>query len=157
MTGLRQTIEKLVENHLPEPSHFLVEVKIEDKAGKIHLLVLIDADQGITIEACAKMSRAMSEELEANEMLGEAYILEVSSPGLEYPLSSQRQYLKNMGRDLKVYLLSGTDVIGKLLEVDSAQVKLLVKKKEKGKKATEEVCSITFAEIKKSIVQVSFK
>lgn len=157
MTGLRQTIEKLVENHLPEPSHFLVEVKIEDKAGKIHLLVLIDADQGITIEACAKMSRAMSEELEANEMLGEAYILEVSSPGLDYPLSSQRQYLKNMGRELKVYLLSGTDVIGKLLEVDSSQVKLLVKKKEKGKKATEEECSIPFAEIKKSIVQVSFK
>lgn len=157
MTGLRQTIEKLVENHLPDPSHFVVEVKVEDKAGKTLVLVLIDADQGVTIDACAKVSRAISEELETNEMLGDAFILEVSSPGLDYPLSSQRQYLKNIGRELKVFQVSGTDITGKLLEADHGQVKLLVKKKEKGKKATEEEVLIPFAEIKKSIVQVSFK
>jgi ribosome maturation factor RimP len=78
MTGLRQTIEKLVENHLPDPSHFVVEVKVDDKAGKTLVLVLIDADQGVTIDACAKVSRAISEELETNEMLGDAFILEVS-------------------------------------------------------------------------------
>ncbi|RIW16173.1 ribosome maturation factor RimP [Algoriphagus lacus] len=157
MTGLRQTIEKLVEKHLPDESHFVVEVKVEDKAGKTHVLILIDADQGVTIEACAKVSRAISEELETNELLGEAYVLEVSSPGLDYPLSSQRQYQKNIGRELKVMLNSGTDVSGKLLEADSERVKLLVKKKEKGKKATEEEITLPVMEIKKSIVQVSFK
>ena len=157
MTQLRQAIEELVEKHLPDESHFVVEVKVEEKAGKPHLLILIDADQGITIEACAKVSRAVSEELEAKEMFGDAYILEVSSPGLDYPLSSRRQYQKNIGRELKVMLASGTDVSGKLLEVDSEKVRLLVKKKEKGKKASEEEVILPLAEIKKSIVQVSFK
>ncbi|OOG69268.1 ribosome maturation factor RimP [Algoriphagus sp. A40] len=157
MTELRQAIEELVEKHLPNDSHFVVEVKLEEKAGKTRVLILIDADQGITIEACAKVSRAVSEELEAKEMIGEAYVLEVSSPGLDFPLSSRRQYQKNIGRELKLTLASGTDVLGKLLEMDSEGVKLLVKKKEKGKKATEEELLVPFAEIKKSIVQVSFK
>jgi ribosome maturation factor RimP len=157
MTELRQAIEELVEKHLPDESHFVVEVKIEEKAGTTKLLILIDADQGVTIRACSKVSRAVSEELEAKEMIGEAYVIEVSSPGLDFPLSSKRQYEKNIGRDLKLTLASGTDVVGKLVEVDSEQVKLLVKKKEKGKKATEEEIHFPFSEIKKSIVQVSFK
>lgn len=157
MTELRQAIEELVEKHLPDESHFVVEVKLEEKAGKTRVLILIDADQGINIAACAKVSRAVSEELEAKEMFGEAYVLEVSSPGLDFPLSSRRQYEKNIGRELKLTLTTGTDLSGKLLEMDSEKVKLLVKKKEKGKKATEEELFVPLAEIKKSIVQVSFK
>lgn len=157
MTELRQAIEELVEKHLPDDSHFVVEVKLEEKLGKTRVLILIDSDEGVTIQACAKVSRAVSEELEAKEMVGEAYVLEVSSPGLDFPLGSKRQYQKNIGRELKLTLASGSDVSGKLLEVDSEKVKLLVKKKEKGKKATEEEVLFPFAEIKKSIVQVSFK
>lgn len=143
--------------HLPDDSHFLVEVKMEEKAGKIRLLILIDADQGVTIDSCAMVSRAVSEELEANEIIDQAYLLEVSSPGLDYPLSSVRQYQKNIGRELKILLESGAELIGKLLEVQEDSLKLLVKKKEKGKKATEEELLLPIKEIKKSIVQVSFK
>ncbi|GAA0877660.1 ribosome maturation factor RimP [Algoriphagus jejuensis] len=157
MTELRQAIEELVEKHLPDESHFVVEVKMEEKAGKTTLLILIDADQGVTIRACSKVSRAVSEELEAKEMIGDAYVIEVSSPGVDFPLSSRRQYQKNIGRELKLTLDSGPDVTGKLVEIDSENVTLLVKKKEKGKKATEEEVLFPFAEIKKSIVQVSFK
>lgn len=157
MTELKQTIGKLVEKHLPDESHFLVEVKVEEIAGKTKVLILIDADQGVTIQACAKVSRQVSEEVEANEIIGEAYVLEVSSPGIDFPLNSKRQYQKNIGRELKLTLTSGTDVLGKFLEMDEERVKLLVKKKEKGKKATEEEVFVPFAEIKKSIVQVSFK
>lgn len=157
MIELKQAIGKLVEKHLPDDSHFLVELKVEEIAGKTKVLILIDADQGVTIQVCAKVSRLVSEELETNEMIGEAYVLEVSSPGVDFPLSSKRQYQKNIGRELKLTLTTGTDVLGKFLEMDGEQIKLLVKKKEKGKKATEEELMIPFAEIKKSIVQVSFK
>ncbi|MFN3999108.1 ribosome maturation factor RimP [Algoriphagus sp.] len=157
MTELRKAIGELVAKHLPDASHFVVEVKLEEIAGKTKVLILIDADQGITIQACAKVSRLVSEELEANEMIGDAYILEVSSPGVDFPLSSFRQYQKNIGRELKVTLTSGIEVQGKLLELDEEKVKLLVKKKEKGKKAFEEEQLVPFSEIKKSIVQVSFK
>ncbi len=157
MSELSKVIGELVEKHLPDESHFLVEVKMEAIASKTKILILIDADQGVTIQACAKVSRKVSEELEANEMIGDAYVLEVSSPGVDFPLSSMRQYQKNIGRELKLTLITSTEVSGKLLELDDEKIKLLVKKKEKGKKATEEELFIPFAEIKKSIVQVSFK
>lgn len=130
---------------------------MEEKAGKTRLLILIDSDQGITIETCALVSRKVSEELETQDLIGDAYILEVSSPGLDYPLNTVRQYQKNLGRELKLTLSSGSELQGKLLEVAEDSIKLLIKRKEKGKKATEEEVLVLFADIKKSIVQVSFK
>ncbi|WP_439487772.1 ribosome maturation factor RimP [Algoriphagus sp.] len=158
MTELKQVIEEIVEKHLPDENHFVVEVKMSEKSGKKLLNILLDADEGVTIQACAKLSRAVSEELEAKEMMPEAYVLEVSSPGVDYPLSSRRQFQKNIGRELKVSLASGEEIVGRLLEVTETGVSLLVKrKKEKGKKATEEEISLPFEEMKKTIVQVSFK
>ncbi len=157
MSDLKQVIEEIVEKHLPDEGHFIVEVKMGEKSGKKILSILIDADQGVTIQVCGKVSRAVSDELEAKEIMPDAYVLEVSSPGVDYPLSSKRQYLKNIGRELKVSLTSGEDVTGKLLEVGDTQIKLMVSKKEKGRKATIEEVELPYEEMKKSIVQVSFK
>ena len=157
MSELKHTIEEIVEKHLPDENHFIVEVKMAEKSGKTLLNLLIDSDQGVTIETCARMSRLVSEELELKEFMPEAYTIEVSSPGLDYPLSSKRQYSKNIGRDLKVNFSADKEVVGKLLEVDDDGIKMLVKRKEKGKKATEEELAIPFEEVKKSVVQVSFK
>jgi ribosome maturation factor RimP len=156
MSDLKHVIVDLVEKHLPDAEHFIVEVKIERVAEKTKVLVLVDADQGMTIAACAKLSRALSGELETSELLEEAYTLEVSSPGLDYPLTEKRQYLKNQGRSLKVYLHTGEEILGKLNEVEELGIKLGVTKKEKGKKSVEEERIVSFTEIKKSIVQVSF-
>ncbi len=156
MSDLKHVILDLVEKHLPDEEHFFVEVKIDRVADKTKILILVDADQGMTIAACASLSRALSGELETNELLEEAYTLEVSSPGLDYPLTEKRQYQKNIGRTLKVFLLSGEEVSGKLKEVEEQGIKLVVTKKEKGKKSVEEEHSFSFKELKKSIVQVSF-
>ena len=156
MSDLKHVILDLVQKHLPDEEHFIVEVKIDRVADKTKILILVDADQGMTIAACASLSRALSGELETNELLEEAYTLEVSSPGLDYPLTEKRQYLKNIGRTLKVFLLTGEEVSGKLKEVEEQGIKLVVTKKEKGKKSVEEEHSFAFNELKKSIVQVSF-
>ena len=156
MSDLKHVILELVQKHLPDEEHFVVEVKIDRVADKTKILILVDADQGMTIAACASLSRALSGELETNEQLDEAYILEVSSPGLDYPLTEKRQYQKNTGRSLKVYLVSGEEIIGKLKDVGEQGIKVVVTKKEKGKKSVEEEQIISFNEIKKSIVQVSF-
>jgi ribosome maturation factor RimP len=156
MSDLKHKMQDLVEKHLPDEEHFIVEVKIDRVADKTKILILVDADQGMTIAACASLSRALSGELETNELLEEAYTLEVSSPGLDYPLTEKRQYQKNIGRTLKVFLHSGEEVSGKLKEVEEQGIKLVVTKKEKGKKSVEEEHSYSFNELKKSIVQVSF-
>ncbi|WP_106132662.1 ribosome maturation factor RimP [Mongoliibacter ruber] len=153
----KQVIEEIVEKHLPDESHFVVEVQIIDKGAKSQVKILIDADAGLNIDTCAIVSRQVAEEIEAKELLDEAYILEVSSPGLDFPLSSRRQYEKNIGRKIKVSLEDGKDIEGELLAVEATAIQLKIKVKGKGKKATEETFSIAFDQIKKSIVLVSFK
>ena len=155
--SLRNTIEEIVEKHLPDEEHFVVEVQLVENASKPQLKILIDADRGVSIDTCAFISRQVGEEIEAKELLADAYVLEVSSPGVDYPLSSKRQYLKNVGRKLKVTLTDGMETEGELLSVGPSEIKLKVVKKEKGKKATEEEVEFTLEEIKKSIVLVSFK
>lgn len=155
--SLKQTIEEIVAKHLPDDSHFVVNVEITEKGVQRRILILIDADGGLNINTCAIVSRAVGEEIDANELIEEAYVLEVSSPGVDYPLVSRRQYEKNQGRKLKVLLENNTEVEGSLTTVDTSGIVLLVKKKEKGKKATEEELRLAFEQIKKSIVLVSFK
>jgi ribosome maturation factor RimP len=155
--SIRQTIEEIVEKHLPDASHFIVDIMLAEKAQKSHVKILIDADAGLRIDTCAKLSRSVGEEIEAKDILPDAYVLEVSSPGLDYPLSSKRQYAKNIGRRLKVSLSDGKEIEGELLAVGNADIQLNIKKKEKGKKATEEEINLPLDQIKKSIVLVSFK
>ncbi|MBT0810024.1 ribosome maturation factor RimP [Litoribacter ruber] len=155
--SLKQNIEEIVEKHLPDASHFVVDVTVKEASGKQKVIILIDADEGLNIDACAKVSRAVGEELEAKDILEEAYVLEVSSPGLDFPLTSRRQYQKNIGRNIKVTLENGGEQEGELTSVEPLHVVLKTKKKEKGKKAVEEEVQLAFDQIKKSIVLVSFK
>ncbi len=154
---MKQKIEEMVEKHLPDESHFVVDVEVGEKSAQQRIRILIDADGGLNINTCALVSRAVGEEIEATGLLDQAYVLEVSSPGVDYPLLSERQYKKNLGRNLKVTLTDGSEVEGTLATVEESGVALTVKKKEKGKKATEEELMLAFEQIKKSIVLVSFK
>ncbi len=155
--SLKQTIEEIVGKHLPDDSHFIVDILISEGGPKRKISVLIDADGGLKIDTCALVSRAVGEEIEGKELIPEAYVLEVSSPGLDHPLTSRRQYEKNIGRKLKVNLEQGETWEGELLAVGTSAISLKVKQKEKGKKATEKEMEVAFEQIKKSIVLVSFK
>ena len=155
--GLKQAIEEIVEKHLPDESHFVVDVEIGETGAQKRIKILIDADTGLNINTCALVSRAVGEEIEGKELFEEAYILEVSSPGLDYPLISRRQYQKNIGRNLRIILEDGSEAEGMLQAVEPSSITLKVKKKEKGKKATEEELTVALEQIRKSIVLVSFK
>jgi ribosome maturation factor RimP len=154
--SLKQTILDIVEKHLPDENHYVVDVQVIEKGVKPQVKILIDADEGLKIDTCAKVSRKVGNEIEESELLPEAYVLEVSSPGIDYPLGSERQYRKNIGRKIKVTLIDNKEIEGELVEVDSLAIQLEVKTKLKGKKATEEKTSIPWEQIKKSIVLVSF-
>ena len=155
--GLKQEIEEIVEKHLPDESHFVVAVEIAGNGPRQQVRVLIDADKGVNIDTCASVSRAVGEELEAKGLMESAYVLELSSPGLDYPLVSRRQYEKNIGRNLRISLQDSREIEGVLQAVGPSSLILRVKRKEKGKKATEEELTIALEQVRKSIVLVSFK
>lgn len=121
------------------------------------LEVLIDGDHGVSIDDCVDISRYIGHCLEEEDAIAQAYRLEVSSPGVDSPLTSIRQYRKNIGRDVKITLHDGGTKTGSLAEVSDDAVTILEKVKEKGKKAVEHRSEIPFAHIKTTKVLISFK
>lgn len=127
---------------------FIVDVKVKGNSGNQKVLVFVDGDNGISIDACSKISRMVGAEMEEEDFMPGKYTLEVSSPGLDYPLTLHRQYVKNVGRSLVVETLEGTNIEGELLKVGKDEIFL---------KGPAEKRSIKFEEIKQSKVKVSFK
>ncbi|MBY0245363.1 MAG: ribosome assembly cofactor RimP [Sphingobacteriaceae bacterium] len=136
------------------PELFLVDVKM---VSGNKLIIHVDGDEGITIQDCAAISRHVGFHLEEENAIEIAYNLEVSSPGVGEPLKLNRQYVKNIGRNLGLKLNSGVKREGKLLEVNEKEIVIEEQIKEKGKKASIVKANIAFDEIAEAIVLVSFK
>lgn len=153
---LREHISKLAQEFLPDESYYLVEVIIKGSDARKKVLVLIDGDKGVNIDVCASISRQIGHNLEENETIDKAYTLEVSSPGVDHPLLSTRQYLGRVGKRLKVTLTTGDEVKGKLLNATDKTITVL-KETKKGKKVDTEEIELIYNDIEKSFVLISFK
>lgn len=149
-------LRELAESLLESGDHFLVDVTLSAGRSGQKVQVLLDGDEGVSIDDCARLSRALGAQIEESDLFDGAYTLEVSTPGIDFPLNSQRLYRKNIGRTLKVTLLEGKDVKGILREVREDTI-ILTRQTGKGKKAKEEEVEIPLSEVNKSIVQISFK
>jgi ribosome maturation factor RimP len=149
-----EEIRKLAESRLA-PGQFLVDVIVSSKKGPGKVLLLVDADQGMTIDDCAEISRQLSKALDESPLLTDAYMLEVSTPGVDQPLKLKRQYVKNIGRKLRVKL-ADTIREGRLTEVNDERI-VLAEETGTGKKKETVNVEVSFSAIEKAFVLVSFK
>ncbi|TWP30986.1 ribosome assembly cofactor RimP [Apibacter muscae] len=128
---LKDKVESLIEKFLQERTDiFLISCKISAD-NKIE--VIIDGDEGISIQDCLQCSRAIENNLDREE---EDFALSVYSAGVTNPLILPRQYKKNLGRELKVFLEGGKEINGVLEQVKDDKITLTWKEripKEKGK------------------------
>lgn len=147
-------IRKLAEAKL-SPDQFLVDVLISARKGPKKVLIVVDGDNGINIEDCAEISRYVSKALDESGLIDDNYLLEVTSPGVEHPISSRRQYIKNIGRNLKVNAGGGV-IEGKLVAVGDDSI-TLARETGSGKKKEIKTIEILLTTIEKAFVQVSFK
>jgi ribosome maturation factor RimP len=149
-----KTVEGILQPLLTEePGYFLVDIRIKPTNN---IKVFIDGDQGISIEKCVKYNRALYRKLEEMAMFPDGdFSLEVSSPGLDEPLKSLRQYKKNVGRQVELVMQDGSKTEGRLLEVTEDGV---IVEETKGKNKKKEVINHTFLfdNIKTTKIQVVF-
>ena len=121
------------------------------------LIVLVDGDSGIGIADCAAISRHVGFHLEEENVIDTPYNLEVSSPGIDTPLTLTRQYTKNIGRMLSVKMDDGTKREGRLLNATDSEIIIEETIKQKGKKAEIIESSIPVDKITETKVLISFK
>ena len=87
----------------------LVDVEYVREGGSWYLRAYIDKEGGITVDDCEIVSRAFSDRLDENDFIGDAYILEVSSPGLGRPLKKEKDYRRSMGKELEIRTYRAVD------------------------------------------------
>ncbi|MEY3435751.1 MAG: ribosome assembly cofactor RimP [Sphingobacteriales bacterium] len=132
---------------------FVVDVKIKPTNN---VKIFIDGDQGVSIDKCVKINRQLYKRIEEVAIWPEGdFSLEVSSPGIGEPLKLMRQYKKNIGRIVEVVKVDESKLQGKLLSADDETISL---EETKGKNKKKEVIvhTISFDQIKTTIVQVTF-
>ena len=88
----------LVEQHGFE----LVDVEYVKEGSNWYLRAYIDKLGGIAVDDCALISRALGDRLDDEDYIAEAYILEVSSPGLGRPLKKEKDFVRSMGKDVEI-------------------------------------------------------
>jgi len=153
--NLESEIAKIVESIL-EKEYFLVDVQIKQLKEKKRVTILLDGDNGVNIDICAKTSRALGDYIEEMNLIETAYNLEVSSPGVDNPLKLLRQYPQHIGRTLLVNLKDNTNVEGVLTKIEN-NIITIQQTKGKGKKAEILNQDIDFDNIAGSKVLISFK
>jgi ribosome maturation factor RimP len=147
---ITKRIRQLAEEQLTDPAHFVVDVVLSLRRNPKKITVILDGDNGISVEDCAELNRTLSVALDKEDLMEDSYLLEVTSPGLDQPLRLLRQYKKNIGRRVRVKATSFA-AEGILRTVTEQGITL---ETDKGKKQA--AMEIPFAEIEKTIVLVSF-
>lgn len=106
----------------------LLQLTVSTHAGRTHLRAIGDRRQGaLTIEDCVRLSRQIQHLISEKRLLANDYRLEVSSPGLEYPLREEWQFTKNIGRLLKAKVpgeRGPKEISGRLTAVDGEGITL---------------------------------
>ena len=142
-----EIVKNLVLSAISGTAIFIVDVKV-DSANRI--TVEVDQPEGVTIEECVRISRAIESGLDREK---EDFELEVSSPGLTCPFKVMEQYRKNCGRQVDVVKRDGQKINGLLQQADDEGIVLEVKTKireagQKRPKTVMQTVAINFSDIK---------
>ncbi|MCI0411543.1 ribosome maturation factor RimP [bacterium] len=125
MTSLNE-IQEIATRIVESEGIDLVDIEFKPGRNRSLLRIYIDKEGGVTLNDCENVSRQLGAVLDVKDLLKSAYVLEVSSPGLDRPLQTDRDYRRAIGRILKLSLMDEQgkmeSVTGKLLETTEEEV-----------------------------------
>ncbi|WP_197321173.1 ribosome maturation factor RimP [Saccharomonospora sp. NB11] len=120
------------------------------QAGRRKLVkVVVDSDDGVELDQVAEISRAVSQVLDQHEhLIAGAYTLEVTSPGLDRPLTQQRHWRRARSRLVRVTPHDGAAFVGRVGAASEDSVRILV---------DGQIRDLRYADVRKAVVEVEFK
>ncbi|MFH1778057.1 MAG: ribosome maturation factor RimP [Candidatus Omnitrophota bacterium] len=122
-------IKELIENTITGTKIELVDLVFHRESVGLVLRVLVDKPGGITLDECAEINRDLSMELDASSVIDEKYVLEVSSPGLDRDLKTEKDFMRVRGETIKIVtrqpIAKSNVFIGKLYNAKEGKVLIL--------------------------------
>ncbi len=152
-TGLpsqTQVIE-LLDGEFARAGYEIEDVVIDARTRPPRITVIADGDDGLDLDTAATLSRSASALLDGLDTIGDHYVLEVSSPGVDRPLTSAKHFRRARGRKVDVALSDGSTLTGRIGETNEDAVALVVRA---GRDWA--IREIPLGDVVKAVVQVEF-
>ncbi len=146
----KQVIE-LLDGEFARAGYEIEDVLIDTAARPPRITVIADGDEPLDLDSIAVLSRSASEVLDRIDT--PPYVLEVTSPGVDRPLSTEKHYRRARGRKVELTLSDGSQLTGRLGEIRGGSVRLVVRE---GAKANFSIRELPIDGIAKAVVQVEF-
>jgi ribosome maturation factor RimP len=100
--GILERVKALAAPYLEDNAVELVEITYRREGGGMTLRLLVDTPAGIKIDECEGLNKYLSERLDKEDVISEHYVIEVSSPGLDRPIRTDRDFERALGKRLEV-------------------------------------------------------
>jgi ribosome maturation factor RimP len=150
--ALKDQVSELITPALHQAGYFLEDVNIVSPGQHRIVTVIVDGESGLNLDQVTVASKLVSELLDAASFMGETpFTLEVTSPGIDRPLTLPRHFSKNVDRLLKVTKTDGIVVTGRILSNTEDSVTLTVTEKKEVKEVV-----VALADIKRATVEIEF-
>ena len=143
--GKKEDISAAITPALEALGFYLEDVTIISAGRRSMLTVIVDGDTHLSLDQVTSATKAIGEIVESIQSLGETpFTLEVTSPGLDRPLTKVRHWQKNINRLVKVVLLDGSEIKGRIKDVNEVN-------------ATVDEKNISYSDIKRATLEIEFK
>ena len=150
--SLSEKITELVQPAVEKAGFFLEDVHVVSPGKHRIITCIVDGQTPLNLDQVTSVSRDISELLDAASFLDETpFTLEVTSPGVDRPLTLARHWQKNLNRLVKVVKLDGSVINGRITTIEESHVLLIEDIKGKPKEHT-----VLFADIKRATVEIEF-
>jgi ribosome maturation factor RimP len=142
--ALRDQIFELVEPLVSKAGLVLEEVQVQTPGKHRFVTIIVDSETGLNLDQVTDASRLVGEAMDTASFMGDTpYTLEVTSPGVDRPLTAPRHWRKNVDRLVKIIKLDGQICKGRIESATEDAVKL-------------DCCTVAFADVKRATIEVEF-
>lgn len=149
--SLLETIYQVLSPVVDATGFYLEEVQIATPGKRRVVTCVVDGEKSLNLDEVTLISREIAAVLDTAPFMGDTpFTLEVTSPGVDRPLTQPRHWKKNKSRLVRIVMVKGDVIAGRIIDVQDEAVLLLV-----GEKPAEEV-TVFFAEIKRALVEIEF-
>lgn len=150
--ALKDQITELISPALQQAGYFLEDVNLVTPGQHRIVTVIVDGESALNLDQVTVASKLVSELMDEASFMGETpFTLEVTSPGIDRPLTLPRHFAKNVTRLLKVTKTDGIVVTGRITSNTETDVTLAVVEKKESKEVV-----VALADIKRAIVEIEF-
>jgi ribosome maturation factor RimP len=150
--ALKDQISELITPALQQAGYFLEDINVVSPGNHRIVTVIVDGEGALNLDQVTVASKLVSELIDEASFMGETpFTLEVTSPGIDRPLTLPRHFAKNVTRLVKITKSDGAVITGRITSNTDADVTLTVTEK----KETKEVI-VALADIKRAVVEIEF-